>query len=140
MILHEDADAGEALPCERFVGLLDSHDSAMSLLRADTLGITEKMAGQPEHEQEGQGREPEPQEGEQERAERDEGEEGAPFPAYAGLGMFHEHGSRGRPPCAGREASRSQATRVTDTKCPSRAVSGCRRRHSGPVFQGIFRP
>lgn len=47
--IHEDADAGEALPCERFVGLLDAHDSAVgrtkgavSLLRADTFGITEK--------------------------------------------------------------------------------------------------
>lgn len=66
----------------------------MSFLRAYPVGITEKMAGQPEHEQKGQGREPEPQEGEQERAERDKGEERETFPAYADLGMFHAYVSK----------------------------------------------
>ena len=96
--VHEDADAGEPLARERFAGLLDPHDPAVGrtegavlLLWADPFGITEKMAGQPEHEQEGQGREPEPQEGEQERAERHEGEERETFPANAGFGMFHGH-------------------------------------------------
>ena len=61
--VHEDADAGEPLSRERFVGLLDAHDPAVGrtegavlLLWADPFRITEKMAGQPEYEQEGQGR------------------------------------------------------------------------------------
>jgi hypothetical protein len=51
----------------------------------------------------------------------------------------------GMSPCVeaslrGQGASPSQATRVTGTKCPSRAASECRRRHSGLFSQGISRP